>query len=116
MRLMNANRSATVMPVSDVDTSMRYYVDVLGFIQQFRHGKYAGVKMGNVEIHLNANGPRLPGNGDIYIFCDEIDAYYAAIVARGAVVQGKPGMAEHGMRDFVSLDPDGNRVSFSVDA
>ena len=37
MRLMNANRSATVMPVSDVDTSVRYYVDVLGFTQQFRY-------------------------------------------------------------------------------
>ena len=113
---MQINRSATVMPVSDVDVAIRYYVDVLGFTQQFKYGKYAGVRLGNVEIHLNANGPKTPGNGDIYIFCDEIDEYYTGIVARGAKVQGQPSAAEHGMRDFVSFDPDGNRVSFSVDA
>jgi uncharacterized glyoxalase superfamily protein PhnB len=55
-----------------------------------------------------------PGSGSIYIFCDEVDGYFAEITSRGARVEGEPRDYEYGMRDFVTRDPDGNQLSFGA--
>jgi catechol 2,3-dioxygenase-like lactoylglutathione lyase family enzyme len=105
--------SAAILFVSDLDASLRFYVDVLGFSERFRFGNYAGVEHGEVQIHLSGPGAtnrKAAGQGSIYIFCDDVDAYYAEVTAKGAKVQGPPKDYEYGMRDFIIEDPDGNLV------
>jgi predicted enzyme related to lactoylglutathione lyase len=112
---MKTTSAATVMPVSDFARALHHYVTVLGFSKRFEHGGfYAGIELGAAQIHLNAKGRSAPGSGDIYIFCDEVDAYHADIVGRGARVEAPPKTEDYGVRDFVSYDPDGNRVSFGA--
>lgn len=41
-RVMHASFAAAVMLVSDLDAALRYYLEVLGFAESFRHGDYAG--------------------------------------------------------------------------
>lgn len=106
--------SATTFHVSDLDASLRYYTDVLGFSERFRFGDYAGVQYGEIQLHLS--GPRSTnkkqvGQGGLYIFCDDVDGYYAAVTAKGAQVQAAPKNYDYGMRDFVIEDPDGNLIS-----
>ena len=106
-----------VFHVANVETSARFYTDVLGFVQAFRYGTYVGLKMGKCEIHIcppGDYGPRI-GGGNAYIICDEVDDYFAEIKAAGAKPRSEPGDRMYGMRDFVIFDPDGNQLSFGCD-
>jgi catechol 2,3-dioxygenase-like lactoylglutathione lyase family enzyme len=107
--------SATTFHVSDLEGSLKFYTDVLGFSERFRFGDYAGVQHGEVQIHLSgpkATNKRQIGQGSIYIFCDAVDDYYREVTTKGATVQAPPRDYEYGMRDFVIEDPDKNLVAF----
>jgi catechol 2,3-dioxygenase-like lactoylglutathione lyase family enzyme len=106
-----------VFHVTDVDASVRFYTDVLGFSQAFRYGTYVGLRTGDCEIHIcppGDYGPRT-GGGNAYLICDEVDDYFAKITAAGAKPRSKPEDRIYGMRDFVVFDPDGNQLSFGCD-
>jgi predicted enzyme related to lactoylglutathione lyase len=112
---MKTQGSATAFQISDLASSLKFYTQVLGFSERFRFGEYAGVEHGEVQIHLA--GPTVPnkreiGQGSIYIFCDDVDAYYEEITAKGASAQAAPKDYDYGMRDFVITDPDGNLIAF----
>jgi catechol 2,3-dioxygenase-like lactoylglutathione lyase family enzyme len=105
--------SATTFHVSNVEDSLRFYTEVLGFKERFRFGDYAGVEHGDIQIHLSgpaATNKKQIGQGSIYIFCDDVDSYYLAVTSRGAVTQAAPKDYEYGMRDFVIEDLDQNLV------
>lgn len=110
---MITHGSATTFHVSDVEASLTYYTTVLGFTEKFRFGDYAGVEHGEVQIHLSgpaSTNKRQVGQGSLYIFVDDCDAYYQEVTSRGARVQAPPKDYEYGMRDFVIEDPDGNLI------
>ena len=115
---MAMEHSATVFHVRDLDASLKYYAEVLGFTQDFRFEHYAGIKSGPVCLHLagGGNGQRRPvGGGTVYIFCDDVDAYYAEIKKKGAILKGEPKDWPYGMRDFQAVDPDGNILGFGCE-
>jgi uncharacterized glyoxalase superfamily protein PhnB len=114
---MNPQSAASVFQVASVDTALRYYKEVLGFTEDFRFGDYAGVKLGDACIHLCSHSvhQRPIGGGTIYVFCDEVDSYFAEIVAKGAVVKSEPRDYDYGMRDFMTVDPDGNHLAFGCE-
>ncbi|GEP42581.1 VOC family protein [Brevifollis gellanilyticus] len=106
--------SATTFHVSDLETAMKYYTEVLGFTERFRFGDYGGVQHGEVQIHLSgpkATNKKIVGQGSIYLFCDDVDSYHAEVTSKGAKVQAPPRDYEYGMRDFVIEDPDGNQIA-----
>lgn len=113
---MTPECAATIFSVSDLATSLKYYVDTLGFSIDFEYGAIAGLHYGNVLLQLS--GPDLIGNrkatgeGHMYIFCDEVDQYFQDIVAKGALVIIEPADREYGMRDFAIQDADGNILAF----
>lgn len=114
---MKIHGAATVFPVRDVDASLRYFVDVLGFTEEFRFGEYAGIQRDDCCIHLSAEGnPNTgkAGTGAVYIFCDDVDGYFADIAGRGAANAQEPKDYEYGMRDFTMRDPDGNQLTFGA--
>ena len=112
---MKTHTSATTFHVSDLTASLQFYTGLLGFSERFRFGDYAGVQHGEVQIHLsgpNSTNKRTVGQAGIYIFCDDVDSYYAAVLAKGVKTQAPPKDYEYGMRDFVLEDPDGNLLGF----
>jgi len=111
---MKAESAATVLQVSDLAESKKYYIEVLGFEFDFEYGDYAGLKTGNVSIHLAQvePGARNLGPGSMYIFCDEVGDYYNLIVGRGSETTGEPKKTPYGMHDFQAVDPDGNLIGF----
>ena len=105
-----------VFHVRDIDTSVRFYSEILGFVQSFRIGTYVGLKIGNCEIHLcppDDYGARRSGNA--YFICDEVDEYFHRITSAGAKPSSAPRNQMYGMRDFIIHDPDGNQLSFGCD-
>jgi uncharacterized glyoxalase superfamily protein PhnB len=105
-----------VFHVNDIDASVQYYTEALGFAQSFRYGTYVGLKMGKSEIHIcpPGNGSRT-GGGNAYIICDEVDEYFRQTRAAGAKPVSEPEDRMYGMRDFVVRDQDGNQLTFGCD-
>ena len=114
---MKTQCAATVFSVKDVAQAIKFYVDILGFSVDFRFGEYAGVKHGEVLIHLSQNHPNMrpPGSGAVYIFCDEVDDFYRDITSKGVKTTAAPKDYPYGMRDFLAYDLDGNQVSFGTE-
>ncbi len=116
---MKAISVSPVFHVSDLERSIRFYKDILGFTESFRFGAYVGLNLGEVTLHVTvgADGDyRRPiGGGTVYIFCDSVDSFYESITSRGATPNSAPSDAAYGMRDFVVHDPDGNQLSFGAE-
>ena len=116
---MKAEYSATIFHVANVETSLKYYTEILGFTIDFRYNDLAGVVYGPVLIYLSGPGQdnrRAVGEGSIYVFGDEIDRYYQDIIARGALITVTIDNREYGMRDFGIRDPDGNNLAFGMES
>lgn len=107
--------SSVILSVKDLDAALTYYRDVLGFRDFFRYGDYAGMMLGEVEVHLagpTVQSNRVTGESSVYVFCEGVDDYYKAIAARGATVVDPIMSYPYNMRDFVIEDPDGNLITF----
>jgi uncharacterized glyoxalase superfamily protein PhnB len=113
-RNMKTYCAATVFSVKSLKESLKFYTDILGFTEDFRFEEYAGVKHEEVFIHLSQNYPhwRPPGSGAIYIYCDDVDDFYAQIKAKGCETQNEPQDRPYEMRDFTAFDVDGNQITF----
>jgi predicted enzyme related to lactoylglutathione lyase len=112
---MKPTCGVTVIPVSDLERSLAFYRDVLGFTVSFSYqGFYAGIEMGPVQLHLSAKPRSAPGTGSVYIFADEVDEYYAAVRVKGANAPEPPKNFPYGMRDFAVFDPDNNQIGFGA--
>jgi catechol 2,3-dioxygenase-like lactoylglutathione lyase family enzyme len=109
---------APVLHVSDINRSLIFYKDVLGFEEDFHFGAYVGLKAGDFSLHLSQadQNIRPVGGGTVYVFCDEIDSYYKdRIDGAGVRIIQPPANQDYGMRDFIVHDPDGNQISFGQD-
>ncbi len=69
-----------------------------------------------MEIHLIAASAtkRLPGNGGICLFVEDVDAIYLELAQRGAKILSPPQDSAYGIRDFNVLDLDGEQLTFSM--
>ena len=115
---MKATSAVPVFQVSNVNASVKHYTTVFGFLENFRFGDYAGVKLGGACLHLSGHNvhDRPVGGGTAYILCDEVDNYCAGIKKNGAIVKSDPKNCRYGMRDFMAVDPDGNHLAFGCEA
>jgi len=109
--------ASPVLQISDLNQSIAFYCDALGFTKEFVYGEpsyYAGVKKNDVTFHLcqSEENAQRRGMGSVYVFCDEVDTYYGGIKAKGAVVTSPLNTYPYGMRDFQIKDPDGNLIAF----
>ncbi|MGZ3778953.1 MAG: VOC family protein, partial [Mucilaginibacter sp.] len=112
---MKPESAATIFHVRDVESSIKYYQEILGFDIDFRYNDLAGMVYGNVLIYLSGPGQeakKMNGEGSIYVFCNEVDQYYRNIMVKGAIVSVDLEDRVYGMRDFAVLDPDGNYIAF----
>lgn len=114
---MKANLASAILQVSNLNNSIRFYTEALGFEEEFVFGDppyYAGVKMGNIIIHLNAGkeNESRRGMGSVYVFCDEVDDYYKSIEEKKVEITSRLETWPYDMRDFQVKDIDGNLLCF----
>ena len=113
---MKLTAAAAVFPVADLRASLRFFIDKLGFHEEFSYEDvYAGIERDHCLVHLSRQGnlnTSEPGTATLYVFCDDARAIYDDIVARGAKPDGPPTDYPYGMCDFVVRDIDGNRITF----
>lgn len=123
-------RLRSLMPsltVNDVQTSMAWYRDVLGFIvaeEMQREGKLVGARImaGVVNFLLVqddfAKGRDRQKGAGLRFFCvtgQDIDQLAAAIRQRGGQLAQEPTDQPWGTRDFSIVDPDGFNLSITTE-
>jgi catechol 2,3-dioxygenase-like lactoylglutathione lyase family enzyme len=119
---MSAWFARSVLHVKDVDASLKFYVDLLGFTSPWRYdedgkGQVAQVERDGIAIILAANWPEKAGKGLVFISLNlevkamvaALDALRAEFEARGVAV--KEG--SWGYRLLVIDDLDGNQLFFN---
>jgi catechol 2,3-dioxygenase-like lactoylglutathione lyase family enzyme len=122
LRMRTATPSYTV---DDLDKSLRWYRDVMGFVIGDRWeegGKLLGVEMvaGDVTFYLTQDDwkkgrNRVKGEG-FRIYCttaQDVDGLAKLVKARGGTLDREPN-TEMGSRNFAVVDPDGYRISIGA--
>ena len=112
-------RAAFVLAVANVERSLRYYVDVLGFSPlDIDAPGWRFVTRGPVRIDMGECPDDMPagslGSHSYFarIFVDDVDAYHAEIAPRGADFQFGPKDQPWGLRELAVRTIDGHRIMF----
>jgi glyoxylase I family protein len=118
-----------LIQVFDMPTSLRFYRDVLGFVEVEKSGQsddvgWAWLRHGEAEVMLNTaydvgERPPLPdparvaAHADTILFvgCQDLEGAYAHLVAHGVKAE-PPKVAPYGMKQLYAIDPDGYGVCF----
>jgi catechol 2,3-dioxygenase-like lactoylglutathione lyase family enzyme len=103
------------LPVDDLQKSLAFYRDRLGFAVAFEWDPIAGVQRGSILVHLvphaDATSPR---PRSFRVETRGVDALYAELAAQGVVDAAEPLETKPwGMRQFGVIDPSGNRITFA---
>ena len=103
--------------VSNVDVALGFYRDILGLTFLFSPAPtLAFLAAGNVRIMLSTpqGAGAVGANSTLYFKTQDIEASYASIIARGAIVERAPQLAakmpDHELWIGFVRDPDGNLV------
>ncbi len=108
-----------VLFVSDMDASLAFYVDQLGFTEHWRHAEsgktiVAQVDRLSCELILSAQEPDKTGRARIFVSLDRdvLDAARNELEGRGVAISD----GQWGYRVMVVADPDGNELYFPYPA
>jgi lactoylglutathione lyase len=114
------------LKVVDLDRSLEFYRDTMGFAEMMRLNRDDGsvwlvylriTDTQFIELFLHGEGDRAPGSGRTAINhfcleCGDLDATAAALRAAGIKLTVEPKMgADHNRQCWIE-DPDGNRIEF----
>jgi uncharacterized glyoxalase superfamily protein PhnB len=101
------------LPFTDVAGAIVHYRDVLGFEINYSQDNLGVMDRDTMRVLLIARTPGHTGIGSCSFYVTDADALHAELVAKGANVQGPPVSHPWGLREFVVLDLEGNRLSFA---
>jgi uncharacterized glyoxalase superfamily protein PhnB len=105
-----------ILRVRDVEASIAYYMERLGFTDCWRFGRpptFGGARRDGLEVQFCKDCQGGPGTW-MSIWVDDVDALHAELEARGADIRQPPTNFEWGVREMNVRDPDGHRVRFGM--
>jgi uncharacterized glyoxalase superfamily protein PhnB len=105
-----------VLYVADMDASIRFYCDVLGFSCANRIDGWASLQHGPAEIMLSLPNEHLPFErstftGSFYFQAEDVDSLWEQIREKVAVVYPVEDF-DYGMREFAIRDSNGYILQF----
>ena len=105
-----------ILPSLNIDESVAFYVNQLGFVQLAQLHDYAIVGRDGAEIHFNeCNNPNIPANTSCYVRTGSTEALYTEFSGRGVKVN-PPQVQPWGMKELHVTDPHGNLLKFGEQA
>jgi catechol 2,3-dioxygenase-like lactoylglutathione lyase family enzyme len=107
--------SGVVYPVRELDKAAEFY-QTLGFRLGKRDDRQLTIYVNWFWVTLTIDPDAAtipPGTGPaLYLKVDDIDDFYGAALAHGLTPSTEPRKDRSGRREFLLLDPDGNRLVF----
>ena len=101
-----------ILNVSDMQRSLRYYRDVLGFSIAWEWGEptgFACVTRDQVEIFMCEQAQGV-GCSWMSVFVADVDALHQQYLDSGAIIRQPPTTFPWGVREMNIEDPDGHRL------
>lgn len=108
-------QAAPVLHVDDVQATVAFYRDRLGFNSDYGDATYAVVWRENAAVHF-VKGDGEPQGVDLFFWVEDVDSYCDEARALGAAVATEPQTQPYGIREFAVIDPNGVRLIFGRDA
>src|SRR5678816_2385057 len=102
----------TILYVSDLAASQRYYQDQLGFKIDWSYGEppdFGAVHRGDTQLFMCQQCQGHPGSW-LWIFTPHVDKLYDELKQRGAIIKEPPQDRPWGVREMQVADPDGNTL------
>ena len=107
-------RVAVTVSVTNIDSALAFYVDVLGFEKVFQNGDPVGfviLKKDAAEIHISKNpNHKATVQNVAHLLVEDAASLYAHLEAYDVPIIKGLRDAEYGLKTFVMADPDGNRI------
>jgi uncharacterized glyoxalase superfamily protein PhnB len=106
-----------VLRVNDLDASLEYYVQVLGFKKDWRDddgNSFASVSRGHCHLFLSVGDQGNAGSW-MWIGVSDVDALHEELLGKGAKVRHRPTNYPWGSRELHVEDPDGNVLRLGSD-
>ncbi len=111
-----------VLAVRDLDTSTRYWMDMLGCKRDFGDGSdgWSFLSRDEFSVMLGECPDERPaselGNHSYvaYVTVSDVDLLHAELAGRGAIISSTPQSKAWGMREFSIRTPDGHRIQFGT--
>jgi predicted enzyme related to lactoylglutathione lyase len=111
---------AFVLAVHDLEGSAAYFVDVLGFEDEWRdRDNWRGLIRGSVRIMMGRCPDGLPpaelGDHNYFGFLatDDVDRLQSEFAARGALILSPATDKPWGWREMAIATPEGHRIMFA---
>jgi catechol 2,3-dioxygenase-like lactoylglutathione lyase family enzyme len=104
-----------ILCIGNLDVSLAYFVDVLGFTPQWRDRGFACVRRGQASLMLCEGDQGHPGAW-MYIGVSDADALEQELRASGALIRHPSTNYPWGSRELHVSDPDGNVLRLGSDA
>jgi catechol 2,3-dioxygenase-like lactoylglutathione lyase family enzyme len=101
--------------VCDMQRSLEFYRDILGFSVVFTNGSpvsFAVLRQDAAGVHLSVR-PEGAGSCHTHIMLSDLDSLYEKLIGAGVAVRQPPKVQAWGLRDIVVADPDGNTFEFA---
>src|SRR4051794_11187922 len=103
-----------ILRVADLEASVVYYVDRLGFTLEWRADPMVSVRRDRAALMLCAECQGQPGTW-VWVASSDVDALYAELGGRGARLRHPPTNYPWGSRECQVTDPDGHVLRFGSD-
>ena len=104
-----------ILRVTDFEASVAHYVDVLGFVLEWRDGRFGSVRRGGASLMLSEASQGCAGTW-VYFGVSDADALHDELRARGARIRHPPTNYPWGSRELHVFDPDGHVLRLGSDA
>lgn len=115
------SHAVAIIPVNDVQESIEFNVDKLGFQCTFQWEEptsHVALKFNEkINIHLSkSHNPVTPGDYQIltYIFVYDVDQVYVELTSKRVDSHNPPTTWDYGIRDFAVRDNTGHLLSFGM--
>jgi glyoxylase I family protein len=126
--IKHLDATVPLLQVFDMQTSLAFYVGVLGFavVQRTEHDWWATIRLGDATLMLNTayedderptspDPQRVRGHNDVSLYFQfvDLDALYAHLRTTGHEVS-PPSRTSYGLRQLNVKDPDGYELCFTA--
>lgn len=112
---LNLGGAVPIFRVENLDISVAYYVERLGFQLQWRGDPLASVGRDRTSIMLSEGDQGQSGTW-VWIAAGDVDALYKELQARGALLRHPPTNYPWGSRECQVRDPDGHVLRFGAES
>ena len=104
-----------ILRVRDLEASLAFYADVMGFRMDWRTEGFASVTRDRYNLFLCEGGQGHAGTW-VWAGTDDADALHHELAAAGAEILTPPTNYPWGSREVHVVDPDGHVLRFGADA